>query len=219
MRFRYAWLTIAVLVVSSCVSDTDAPQISKALSSAKPETMGVVVMSIGALREDRPFEVYGLDLRSIPSKEEIFVPFNARQVGGTAIDFRDATTDAAVFAFKVPEGRYEIYNYFVKSGGMRIKTSIRLRHEISIPFDVKAGAVSYVGEFVGVPVYRRAGSSVETAGAIWVVKDQEARDIPRARQKLADAAFERVTSAVPDVAVIRSPNFVRNMPAQRIVIQ
>jgi len=205
-----------VVAVAGCVADLNGPQISKALTTAKPEMMGMVVASMGTLREDTPYKTYTLEFRDIRSKETVFLPFNAFAVGGTPIDFRDGKADVALFAFQLPEGRYELFNFELSTGGMKINTHRRMKDDISLPFDVKAGQVSYLGEFVSLPVYRQGGT--EAFGGIWSVRDQQARDIQRAKQKLPGTSFENVVATIPDVSTLRSSFFIRTIPNERIII-
>jgi len=43
-------------------------------------------------------------------------------------------------------GTYEIYNFFLEQGGMKVQ--YRSRHDFSLRFEVRENAVSYLGEFL-----------------------------------------------------------------------
>jgi hypothetical protein len=95
----------------------------------------------------------------------------------------------------LPPGDYEVYSYFF-GGTMGYSP----RHAFSIPFTIRPGQATYIGNFarspsLGTPMESRLG-----ALGYFVISDQHERDITIARKKVPD--LPPVTISVTDVSVL-----------------
>ena len=82
-------------------------------------------------------------------------------------------------AVALKPGTYEIYNFFLEQGGMKVQ--YRSRHDFSLRFEVRENAVSYVGQFL--TTRTRAKGLVDwitgpTPYFLW--SDHRARDVAAA---------------------------------------
>ncbi len=106
----------------------------------------------------------------------------------------------------LPPGKYEIFDVdnFYNTG--YVQKNFWLKSPVSIPFEIKPGAATYIGEFKAFPVF---GNNVFglpiPAGVRFVVSDQSARDLPIARQKNPNVG--EVQIAIPDVDSLNNPVF------------
>jgi hypothetical protein len=112
-------------------------------------------------------------------------------------------------------GQYEIFNIREVYNNGLLQIDYNLKQDISIPFEIKAGRVTYLGEFkaIGLAGKNLFGTTV-TAGIKYLVTDQSTRDLPIASQR---GASGDVDVAVPDVDRLGLPGFSsgRGDPAPR----
>jgi hypothetical protein len=103
-----------------------------------------------------------------------------------------------VIARNLPPGRYEIFNYLI-SGYNGIGTvSTRSKEAFSIPFEIKAGEATYIGNFARAHVPSRKGPL-----PYFVITDKSERDLPIARAKRPD--LTTIRNEVFDVTSIGNP--------------
>lgn len=185
--------------------------VSVNLIRSPPERKGMVVGSTGVSKAVRGFHRYTLVAREVSTNEKLTFYFTPNAPYGERIDFREARFDASVFAFEIPDGRYEISNFELLAIGLYGATrTLSARNDFSIPFDIKAGQTTYLGEFIAVNVLGRNFLGMQVvAGSYWEVSDQQARDIAVARQQLSEAKFDSIISAVPDPDMLGLPFFAR----------
>jgi hypothetical protein len=108
---------------------------------------------------------------------------------------------------RLKPGNYEFYTVGIDGpsnmfGGVRLES----RQNFSVPFTIKPGEATYVGDFTFIlPVVPEAAPlpRAETANGYIVLSDQHDRDIPIAQKKTPDLG--PVTVAVPDAATLGSP--------------
>jgi hypothetical protein len=115
------------------------------------------------------------------------------------VDFdRDGKT-GVVDVVRLPPGDYDLFNFNLALVGSRGKR-FGAKRDFSVPFTVRAGAGTYIGEFVAVGI---RGPDGLPGGAFFVVSNMADRDIQIAKRK--EPALAAVTSAVPDVRSLGTP--------------
>ncbi len=118
----------------------------------------------------------------------------------------DQSEQGDVLITTLAPGHYEIFNFsnFYSSG--YVERTSTLPADISIPFEIKPGLGTYIGNFKALTVYGRNifGMSIP-AGARYVVINQCDRDIAIAKRK--NAAITDVDIAIPDVDTLNNPAF------------
>ena len=107
-------------------------------------------------------------------------------------------------------GTYEIYNFFLEQGGMKVQ--YRSRHDFSLRFEVRENVVSYLGEFK--TTRTRAKGLVEwitgpTPYFLW--SDRRARDIAAAAK--ATPEIERLPSRTVPLEPVKPTALIRAIRA------
>ena len=94
-------------------------------------------------------------------------------------DFSWVEGTGTVFAISLPEGKYEFYQYFLHQNSGNIQATYQATSEFSIPFEVRAGRATYVGEVRAVNLFAKNMFGIKLAdGARWEMHDAFARDEP-----------------------------------------
>jgi hypothetical protein len=126
-------------------------------------------------------------------------------------DFEDPNESGEVTALKIMPGEYEIYSFSVFQNGYPSTSTYTPRQEFSIPFTIVPGETVYLGRYLAVATYGENffGMTVK-GGPIFVVSDQQARDVAIAKSELPEIAGAK--SVVPTSAQIRPPLFVATPP-------
>lgn len=211
-RVLVCLLVIAMAVgLASCMTVRDTYVVSNKLLDRPPEKTGVVVGSIGLAKSDIGYHRYSLIARDLATNEKLYFYFKRSGVLDTPADFSDGRAQSAIFALRLPEGRYEIHNIEYFSVGLfGSENRVTARRDFSIPFEIKAGEGTYLGEFVAVNVPGRNLLGMRTViWTYWEIADRQDRDVALARQRLTDAPLTTITRAVPDPEALRLPFFAR----------
>jgi hypothetical protein len=120
-------------------------------------------------------------------------------------DYQSPTEMTLVLVKSLPPGEYEIYNFDVTPFG---STNYSSRYNFSIPFSVKAGQTTYIGNYQANKLTTKnlLGLS-EPAGAFFVVSDRMQTELPIAETK-SMSKLEPVQDSTPEPGQIGSPFFV-----------
>lgn len=97
-------------------------------------------------------------------------------------------------------GNYEVYSYDLFGGWGAMQTVYSPKSDISIPFVIKAGEATYIGDFAGV----RIKMGDKTAG-YFVLTDKHDRDLDVARRH--EPALPPMTVSVVDASKLGTPIF------------
>jgi hypothetical protein len=186
--------------------------VDRTLAEADPAKMGVAVGSFGVkIGVGQTVSGYQqLLLRRLQSTgEDITVSFQAN-LDDFPPDFRDKDSQATIFALKLPEGWYEIYNFrLLRPGIYGSSTTFGARSDFNFLFEVTAGKATYVGEYLSVPVYlRNIYGPVPIPGPSYEVDDKRVRDLAFAKTKWPDFDFGEVRDFIPDVVALKHPLFL-----------
>jgi len=105
---------------------------------------------------------------------------------------------------RLPPGDYEIYNFHIFHDAGTVQRSFGSKQDFSIPFTIRRGGGTYIGEFLAV------GSQGQNifgmplpAGGYCVVSNRGDRDIPIAKRK--EPALRDVVSAVAGLRSVGNP--------------
>ncbi|GEM_PF-5603471 len=176
-----------------------------ALSISLPFRSGV---TLDIRRLDAPGKTVISRSQSLYSSPPDFSGEISERLTGPAADMGYSYVSAMDFKAKVivkdlPAGRYEIRSIqtFTGAGG-----TIYLKRdfdELGLTFDIAPGTTTYLGEFGLWSINGKSRIGLQmTAGAIVVVRDQSARDLPIAARS---RDLGEVKISVPDVERLRQP--------------
>jgi hypothetical protein len=188
--------------------------VDRKLAEADPAKIGMVVGSFGIKMTGQASGYQQLLLRRLESRgEDVTVSFQAN-LDDFPPDIRDGRCQATIFALKLPEGWYEIFNFrLTRPGVYGSTTTYSSRADFSFLFQVEAGKVAYLGEYLSVPVTaRNIFGAVQIPGPSYEVGDQRARDLAFARTKWPEFDFNDVRDFIPDVAALKHPLFSKAQP-------
>lgn len=98
-----------------------------------------------------------------------------------------------VKVYKLPAGQYEFFDFSMFIGSPVGTTDFSAREEYSIPFTVKPGQVTYLGEIKLIP---RTGRNIFglpiPGGGHFILSDQRSRDMALLRENYPNLAAARV---------------------------
>ncbi len=117
--------------------------------------------------------------------------FYFRSMDGNGIDQSIAysphwaiPTDDSLFAFSLPPGRYEFYDFRLAAGNNVYWTAA---DEFSIPFTVEQGETAYLGEIRTIPLRGKNLFGITVpAGGYFEIGDLFKRDIPNLQSQFPD---------------------------------
>jgi len=121
-------------------------------------------------------------------------------------DIDDAAEEAEVWVVPLAPGEYEFYDFEIWSDNGIVRNRFSPREEFSVPFTIKTGTSTYLGDFRAMALNGRniVGFPVE-GGAYFMISDQSDRDLKIA--KAHDPAVTEVEKAVPDAKTLGSSYF------------
>ena len=97
-------------------------------------------------------------------------------------------------------GDYEVYGYFAPEERLHLRTTI------SIPFTIRAGQTTYIGDFASFAVMGKGMFGLPERHGIFVISDKHERDLAIAGKR--DPQLGPVTIAVPDASRLGDPSIV-----------
>jgi hypothetical protein len=204
-----ALIFLMALSTSACVGALGTTEVSQGLTAASPETMGTVVGSIGIVDKGTFYSRYDLLARNLATNERLRFQYTHDGFTVTKVDFREGRAESALIALRLPAGRYAIEDFqFIGMNLQFNQTRTPAPGRFSLPFDVKPGQTTYIGEYVVVPVisWRFLGAK-GVRDFVWEIADRRERDLALARQRLPDTPVGEVISAVPDARRLGLPWF------------
>lgn len=199
------WL-VFVALVTGC--NAHSPKLPESFSEASmPPDHGVVVGSFTRDTEGGIYTVYRFKFREIRDRKntETWISVGT-DTGISGIQFPkdivDENTEGALFFYQLPAGEYEFHNYEIILAGGYSTSTWTAKEPYSIPFEIQAGKVSYLGEIKsrGLKGKNLLGMSV-SAGIVFNILDNEARDTGMLRQKYPDYNWDSVVNSVPKEGV------------------
>lgn len=120
-------------------------------------------------------------------------------------DFQGHETGKVVTK-RLKPGKYEFYTFRIQSPTTMLGgTSVEPRESFSIPFTIKPGEATYVGDFtfIGPAGVIQLSAGDWAGGGYVVLSDQHERDIPIAQKRTPDLGA--VTVEVTDAAAVGAP--------------
>jgi len=178
---------------------------------------GFLVASIGAQPEVN-FPNFRFRFRSRDHKYEgsIRLPGKFESIV-TSGDFEAPTKWGAVTVARLAPGDYEIFNYEIGMNGAGYFAG----KDFSIPFVIKAGEATYVGEYVAFTGVERTLGAVQPIPPFsFLLSDEQERDLRIAGARVPEITKARVTKAVPDprtlqgLALTWGPNAPNVIPSR-----
>lgn len=114
-----------------------------------------------------------------------------------------------VIARRLPPGRYEVYNYYF-SGSGPAATSTTSKKKFAIPFEIRAGETTYIGNFARANTYRTTLMKTLGTSSFFVISDKSERDVAIARKR--NPHLPPVRNEVFDVSTLDHPRLHAKEP-------
>lgn len=114
----------------------------------------------------------------------------------TRFDIQDGRKGAMVVGHRLPPGKYELYGASVMEfTGMQVTYSDQ--RPFSFQFEVLPGKATYLGEFLGYPLFKKGmfGQDIR-AGVCYTVRDELPRDVELLRKHGFDFPADAVINSV-----------------------
>ncbi|NGM50700.1 hypothetical protein G5B46_13865 [Caulobacter sp. 602-2] len=199
-------------------ADSGSSQASAPVQAARTSTPSRLALSISLpFRSGVTLDIRRLDApgktvisrsQSLYSSPPDFSGEISERLTGPAADMGYSYVSAMDFKAKVivkdlPAGRYEIRSIQTSTGAGGTIYLKRDFEELGLTFDIAPGTTTYLGEFGLWSINSKSRIGLQTtAGAIVVVRDQSARDLPLAARS---RDLGEVKISVPDVERLRQP--------------
>jgi hypothetical protein len=196
-------VVLFALLITGCVSSgpasgppvigfTENPTLSGKYSGADA---GYLIMSLAARKGIR-FNGYSILFRKADRSADGAVwwgqdsPYDQRK-----LDINDSNETGVVDVRRLPPGDYEIFNYDIDWVGGLGRRNWKSKQDFSIPFTIKSGQATYVGEFMAAPVEQHGllPSMPADDELYFVLANKADRDIAIAKQK--EASINEVSGA------------------------
>jgi hypothetical protein len=193
---------LSLLILSSCTAGLH-------VTNYEGPDAGVLVTSLGA-KTGTVYNGYNLFYRMknrSPDGDGTIWWGQANILEGRKLDIDNGGETGIVDVRRLPPGEYEIFNFRVFYNGGNVQKNFSSKQDFSIPFSIRPGRTTYIGEFIAVGVQGQNifGFSI-LDGAYFTVADRRERDITIARQKHPNLG--EVQSAVVDPKLVGNP-FIR----------
>jgi len=123
---------------------------------------------------------------------------------GRQLDFEDGTGTGIVDVRRMPPGDYEIFNFQIFYNAGNVQKFFSSKQEFSIPFSVRPGSTTYIGEYLVAGVFGRNffGMSLP-GGGYFIISNKGDRDMAIAKRK--EPALGPVQTAVVDPRLVGNP--------------
>jgi hypothetical protein len=205
---RNALLLFIAVLTSSCANNLLKPEgVSQA---SLTQDGGILVGSFARNPKARPYysqtfyfkNVQTNKIHEIKSQQQPFNLFNSK----TRDDFHTATSVGGVFAFNLPAGQYVFHNFTLYESNGVFSQYWGSKQDYAIPFEVRPNATNYVGEIKLDPMTGKSlfGIPVHTGG-VWLISDQQARDLELLRKLRPEVPLTNVVSVIPDHKDVFTP--------------
>jgi hypothetical protein len=165
---------------------------------------GYLITTVAA-RLDTGYDSYNLNFRKKDRSTESNVWWGqSNMFDRRKLDIDDGKERGIVEVRRLPPGDYEFFNYRISRNGGTVQEWWTSKQDFSIPFTIKPGQATYVGEFMAIELHAKNlfGMTVQD-GAYFVLSDKTERDVVIAKQK--ESGVSEVTSAVVDPNTIGNP--------------
>jgi hypothetical protein len=200
-------LLLPLAFLGACAS---APRIPTDYAGADG---GKVVVGIGAAA-GTTYSSYALQFRKrgsagAPAQQGSgrFIYFQTNLFSKQTPDYAANGESGVVLVESLPPGDYEIYNFDVFYNGGTIQKNFGSKTDVSIPFSVKPGTTTYLGNY---QANKLIGQNVLgmplPAGARFIVSDRLASELPIAQAK-AKTPLGTPENASPDPERLGNPFF------------
>ncbi len=211
MRNGYA-IGLALLLLAGC-STVDRLPTDYAGADA-----GKVVVGIGAAA-GTSYSSYALLFRKRDASAGAenaargrFIYFQTNTFSKQTPDYRSPVESGVVLVHSMPPGEYEIYNFDVFFNGGTVQTNFGSRNNFSIPFSVKRGETTYLGNYQANALTGKNVLGIpRPAGAVFVVSDRLKDELAIAEAK-TKSRLDSAHDATPQPSQIVNPYFVSVRP-------
>ena len=161
LKMKYLIIALGTLFLYSCASN---PIKSAPTSFTKESKTGAISGTISIIEGKPRFNSYDFYYRQINQKEQHRITIKPDQGGFKMVLKPDYTVgDTLVFQylFEHPPGQYEFFNYSLFNNLGYSQSTKRERKGFSIPFSVKEGQITYLGDMViNTKEYKQTGTLV-----------------------------------------------------------
>ena len=172
---------------------TARPNLPSVISESEINKGGYALI-VGSLSRRNAAAIYdrwGLSLRRVGSKEP--VEFKIEGKASTSVpfvaydfDYREREYSGNIFAYLVPAGSYEIYNYVLFQTRGAFYRHWSPEKGLSIRFMVKENSINYIGEYAATENYD------------WKVFQNTDRDIPMLKKRYPDLDWSKFVISIPE---------------------
>lgn len=196
---KFSLAALALSLLTACIH-SPTRVFDSSLEKGDPSKIGYIAGSVTGPIKGRRYSSQGIYVCN--AKQDIIFEFGFTDnwAQKEKPDINSDGVEGKTFTLPLPEGEYYFCDFWFFANGGTYSTGFSAENKFSIPFQVKAGAVSYIGEFLGISATGRNifGISVR-AGGYWVVSNKRERDMPLISLKNKDIAARPLIMTVPQI--------------------
>jgi hypothetical protein len=208
---RIAAVAVASLL-ASCTTHSLSPLTVD--ESSLTETRGIVVGSFARDPEAPYYVSQAISFQNSAhgARHRVLATYPDSLVNKpTPDEFETPDSKGAIFVRLLEAGEYSFNGFSVSHHTSRGTATISPRHDFSVPFQVEAGKVNYIGEFKRVSL---EGKGDEAPLPGWAISDRMERDREVIAREYPDIPLDELINAVPSKERVASPLIV--MPSETV---
>ena len=202
-------VSLCVAFLAGCASTSQIP------SNYAGADAGKVVLGLGAMNAGAAYSSYDLRFRRVDGAQTDTATNNFSYLSNNVFsskkpDYQDAKETGVVIVKSLPAGKYEIINFNIFLNMGMTSSNFSSRAPFSIPFTVKAGQVTYLGNYQANKTTGKNTFGMEVpTGAVFAISQRQTAEVAIARG--LDAALPAtVEDSAPAAASINSQFFVQS---------
>lgn len=209
-------ILMAALAITGCATNSLTPQ--AVTQSDLNENKGILVGSFSRDPAARQYYSQTFRFKNVSTGEKYDITsqptFNIFS-GKTPDDFQTPQSKGGIFIFALPPGKYTFYNFRLYQSNGIYYQDWWSNEDYSIPFEVMADSVNYIGEIKLIPIMGNNFFGMKVhAGGYWEISDQKERDSKVILKKHPFISMDSSINIIPEVKEIFTPLVI--LPPERL---
>ncbi|MBI3777037.1 MAG: hypothetical protein HY273_16075 [Gammaproteobacteria bacterium] len=203
--FRIITLLLVLTSLYGCSTSTKYLRPDGVTAQSLSPTTGILVGSISRSRNAIVNVFESFNFKNVTTGESNQIASKHNFIASPD-DFVTNESLGAIFIFSLPAGHYS-FNYFrIFQQNLIYSTIQRPTSVYSIPFEVHANTINYVGEIKLDPEAGKVFKGIsEQTEYYWIISDQSNRDIELFKHLRPDIPLNSFVSVIPNTKEIFTP--------------
>jgi len=200
-RVLNKYLIIILLLLGGCTTTIPVPSYQTQYNTNTiEEPFGVIVGSLARDPSSHRYDVQKFHFENIETEKRYslaLTPMGGKQYRDRFDHFSTVEATGDVYQFQLPVGRYRFYNFYLNIKQPDGRRSWAAQEDYSIPFEVTANEVKYLGEIKQIPFFGSSFLGLRNyAGSTWVISNKFERDIGVLKAEFPNLSLDNMVHLV-----------------------